>query len=88
MESSPVQRLANRRTKTLIPTAANLLQSRVAGRSKEIRDQKNRQKQQMEYYNRTGKDLHKLEEGDIIRMKPFTTGKKKWDKAACSCQIG
>ena len=77
----------NRRTKTLIPTTATLLQPRVAGRSKEIRELKNRQKQQIKYYNCTAKGLPKLEEGDIVRMKPFTMGKKKWDKATVTARL-
>ena len=87
MESSPVQPLMNRRTKTLIPTAAALLHPKVADRDKEIRELKNRQKQQMKYYNRTAKDLPKLEEGDVIRMKPFRLGKKNWDKAMVTARL-
>jgi hypothetical protein len=51
MESSPVQRLMNRRTRTLVPTTATLLQPRVAGRNREIRDLNKRQEQQAKYYN-------------------------------------
>jgi len=87
MEPSPVQQLMNRRTKTLIPTAAALLQPKVLGRDKEIRELKNRQKQQMKYYNRNAKDLPKLEEGDVIGMKPFRLGKKKWDKAMVTARL-
>ena len=51
MESIPVQRLMNRRTRTLVPTTATLLQPRVAGRNREIRDLNKRQEQQAKYYN-------------------------------------
>jgi transposase InsO family protein len=87
MESSPVQRLMNRRTRTLIPTTATLLQPGVAGRNREIRDLNKRQEQQAKYYNRTAKDLPKLEEGEMVRMKPFRMGKKTWDKAMVTTRL-
>jgi len=46
MESSPAQRLMNRRTKTLLPTTRALLQSRVFYPEKEVKDLDKRQKQQ------------------------------------------
>ena len=87
MESSPVQRLMNRRTRTLVPTTATLLQPRVAGRNREIRDLNKRQEQQAKYYNRTAKDLPKLEEGEMVRMKPFRMGKKTWVKAMVTTRL-
>ena len=41
----------------------------------------------MKYYNCTAKDPSKLEEGDIIRMKPFTMGRKKWDEATITARL-
>ena len=35
----------------------------------------------MHYYNRHTKDLEELEEGNVVRMRPFQLGKKTWDKA-------
>ena len=67
MESSPAQRLMNRRMKTLLLTKKTLLQPR--------------QKEQARYYNREAKDLTPLNEGDIVRMKPFKLGDKCWQKA-------
>ena len=60
MESSPAQRLMNRRTKTLLPTTRALLQSRVFYPEKEVKDLDKRQKQQASYYNRAAKDLQIL----------------------------
>ena len=87
MESSPVQRLMNRRTKTLIPTTATLLQPRVPYHNQDIIELRNRQKQQIKYYDRTAKDLPKLGKGDVVRMKPFKSGKKKWDKAIVTARL-
>ena len=37
--------------------------------------------QQAKHYNKTAKDLAVLEEGDVVRMKPFRHGQKEWEKA-------
>ena len=81
MESSPAQRLLNRRTRTLLPATKQLLQPRVVFPDNEIKDLKKRQQQQAKYYNRSAKDLPPLEEGDTVRKKPFQLGKKTWKKA-------
>ena len=79
--SSPVQRLMNRRTKTLLPTAASLLKPRGINQDDELTKLRHSQKQQALQYNKTAKDLPTLEEGDVVRMKPFILGEKKWRKA-------
>jgi len=84
MESSPAQRLMNRRTRTLLPMTKQLLQPRVVFPEKDVKDLKRRQEQQARYYNRNAKDLPPLEEGDSVRMKPFQLGKKTWKKATVS----
>ena len=80
--SSPAQRLLNRRTRTLIPTTSELLKPRgeeIMKKDRQIMDKavKSREKQ----YNKTAKDLKPLEEGDVVRMKPFQLGDKEWKKA-------
>ncbi|XP_028416747.1 uncharacterized protein K02A2.6-like [Dendronephthya gigantea] len=87
MESSPAQRLLNRRTRTLLPTTSKLLQPKVMCQEKEFRDIKKRQEQQIKYYNRNAKDLPELSHGDVVRMKPFRMGKKKWDKAVVTARL-
>ena len=81
MESSPAQRLMNRRTKTLLPTKKTLLQPRVVQHDREKKQLIKRQEQQTQYYNRGVKELQPLSEGDIVRMKPFRLGDKNWQKA-------
>ena len=71
ISSSPVQRLMNRRTKTLIPTADSLLQPKLVDKEATLRAQAHSQENQARYYNTNAKDLAPLEEGDVVRMKPF-----------------
>ena len=77
--TSHVQRFFNSRTRTLLPTSQNLLQSSLnmeAEKTKLLDHHKKQAKQ----YNRNAIDLPPLEEGDLVRMKPFQMGEKKWSK--------
>ena len=69
IDSSPAQRLMNRRTKTLLPMVGELLKPRDVQRSDEKEKLELRQKKQAEYYNRSAKDLQPLKEGEKVRMK-------------------
>ncbi|XP_041366819.1 uncharacterized protein K02A2.6-like [Gigantopelta aegis] len=77
--TSPVQRFFNRRTRTLLPTSQNLLKPliNIENERMKLHDQ---QKKQARLYNKNAKDLSPLEEGDIVRLKPFQIGEKKWAK--------
>lgn len=80
LESSPAQRIFGRRTRTSLPTTANLLRPKTPNnvRGKIIR-KKNKQKV---YYNRGTKDLRPLKRGDIVRVHPLPTDKQgRWFKA-------
>ena len=85
LHSSPVQRLMNRRTRTLLPTTNRLLQSRICNPQHERERMKNSQKKQAYYYNRNAHDLPILDEGETVRMKPFIQGSKDWEES-CSHQ--
>ena len=87
MGSSPVQRLMNRRTRTLLPTKANLLQPRAVNPAQERGTMEQKQLRHAMYYNRNARDLKPLEEGDVVRMKPFTLGQKEWRKAVVSRRL-
>ncbi|XP_074655641.1 uncharacterized protein LOC141909154 [Tubulanus polymorphus] len=63
---SPVQRFMNRRTKTMMPTTANLLRPKIS-----LSDGSEKKRKQAEYFNQSAKNLKPLDEGDIVRMKPF-----------------
>ena len=73
MNSSPVQRLMSRRTRTLLPTTKSHLTSRVADNVKEKIEHK-RQKAKY-YYDKTGKELQKLDIGDV-RARPIIRSEK------------
>ena len=77
MDSSPAQRLMNRRTKTLLPTSRTLLQPRVTYPEKDKRNLVKRQGQQIKYFNDGARDLREVAEGDIVRMKPFCLFRQK-----------
>jgi len=52
MDSSPVQRLMNQRTRTLLPTSRTLLQPRMTYPEKDQQNLAKRQEQQVRYFNR------------------------------------
>ena len=83
---SPAQRLMGRRTKTLLPTAATLLNADPA--KSEIADKlKFQQTKQKFYYDRTAKPLKPLLEGDTVRAKPYQINEKSWEKATVTKRL-
>ena len=84
--SSPVQRLMNRRTRTILPTAASLLQPRSINPEQERGKMKEELAKQPEYYNRNAHEA--LEEGDVVRMQPFKLGQKEWKKGTIKRRLG
>ena len=87
MDSSPAQRLMNRRTKTLLPTSGKLLQPRVTYPEIDTRNLVKRQEQQIKYFNDGARDLRELAEGDIVRMRPFRSSDKVWKKATVTPRL-
>lgn len=87
MDSSPAQRLMNRRTKTLLPTTRALLQPRVTYPEREKHDLAKKQEQQAKHYNCGARDLQELAEGDVVRMKPFRLGDEIWKKAVVTARL-
>ena len=81
MGTSPAKRLLGRRCKTQLPTTKELLKPqsvRTEAVKKKIRAQQTRR---AKYYNKRAQDLSPLEEGAVVRMRPFTLDKKVWEKA-------
>ena len=79
LDSSPVQRLMGRRTRTLLPTSAILLKPKLPKPVKELVTKK--REKQAHYYNKGAKRLKELKPGD---MKPDPKDRKKvWKKATC-----
>ena len=86
--SSPAQRLMNRRTRTLLPMTKTLLQSRTGMNNHyEHTLLKSQQDKQAKYYNKTAHDLPVLNEGDIVRMRPYIKGSKEWKKGVVTKRL-
>ena len=86
MRSSPAQRMFGRRTRTLLPTARQLLKPELV---KDVRHKKyQRQEKQTHYYNQNTKELPGLKEGETVRMKPMSgDSKHRWIKAQVEDQV-
>jgi len=69
-QPSSAQRLMNRRTRTLLPMTDRLLEPALRTDTKS--KLQHAKYQQAAYYNRNAKDLVVLEEGSVVRMKPYS----------------
>ena len=87
VDSSPVQRLMNRRTRTLLPVTTRLLEPRTSCKETERKKLYNQKQRQAHYYNQGAKNLQPLEEGDTVRMKPFVLGQKEWKKGVVTNRL-
>ena len=68
LNSSPVQRLFGRRTKTRLPTSNQLLKPKLLEEvSQKLKLQKAKESL---YYNKGAKELEELRPGDIVRLHP------------------
>ena len=80
-ELSPVQKLMNRRTKTLLPIKTDLLQPKMINKEYIIEQRKLAKHQQKVYYDRNAKDLRPLHKGESVHVKPLVQYKRVWNKA-------
>ena len=79
VQVSSAQRL--RRTRSLLPMAANLLVPQAVSDNELCRAKLEERKQrQAQYYNRGAVDLDPLRKGDVVRLKPLQLGKREWQK--------
>lgn len=82
LNTSPAQRLHGRRTRTNLPTTKTLLEpAGTSSRRYEKQRMEELQRKQQQHYNKGAKDLPGLEEGDIVRVKPYKVGDSVWQKA-------
>ena len=80
IQSSPVQRLMSRRTKTLVPIATNLLYPEVPeGVPDKIQQKRQKAKS---YHDRNVKVLPDLDIGQEVRIAPLHRG-KSWEAGTC-----
>ena len=84
LDSSPVQRLMGRRTRTLLPTSARLLKPKTPKPAKDHVTKK--REKQAHYYNKGAKRLQELKPGNIVRMMPDPKDRKKLKKKATFLQ--
>ena len=78
--TSPAQRLFARRTRTLLPTPATLLEPTDPGYKAEKMKLQSHQKKMKANFDKHAKDLPSLDEDDTVRLQPFMLGEKKWRK--------
>ena len=69
---SPVQRLMGRRTKTLLPTADNLLRPKIVSPATVKSHRLEQQERQKQAYDKTARPLTTLQRGDHVRFKNGT----------------
>ncbi|CAB4037973.1 Retrovirus-related Pol poly from transposon [Paramuricea clavata] len=86
LDTSLVQRLFGRRTKTLLPTSSRLLSMRKDDSSTE-RKLNDRKRKQMFYYNKASKSLKPLKEGDTVFVRPARRS-KEWKRATANKAMG
>ena len=86
MKTSPVQRLMNRRSKTMLPITDKLLKpDNVNLQTARNEIQKNKYNQET-YYNKSAKDLAPLKPGDVVRIQPSQSigSGGDWEKGVIS----
>lgn len=82
--TSPAQRMLNRRTRTLLPMSKRLFQPEIPTGIQLA--QRETQAKQAYYYDRSAKELKPLKEGDVVRVKPKES-EKKFIKAQVEKQV-
>ena len=75
-----------RRTRTLLSALKELLEPQLV---RDVRERKLQRKEvQTRYFNRNIEELPRLDEGDVVRMKPQASNRKKaWTKAQVKKQV-
>lgn len=85
--TSPAQRLMNRRTNTLLPTKQSLLQPNTVSQYHVHNEMLQQKQKQQFYYNQGTKDLQPLKNGDVVRIQPSTQTNKEWKKGIVKSKV-
>ena len=87
LDSSPVQRLMGRRTRTLLPTSTRLLKPKLPKLAEDLVTKK--REKQAYYYNKGAKLLKELKPGDILRNEARSKRSKEagWKKGTCLKEV-
>ncbi|CAH8560353.1 unnamed protein product [Dicrocoelium dendriticum] len=86
--ASPVQRLFSRRTRTLIPTASNLLTPEVSPATSIHERLRNRMLRQKKYYDRGARKLQPLAVGEEVWVQPVPGSEGHWRKGVIQSRKG
>lgn len=86
LESSPVQRLMSRRTKSLFPTTKALLRPKVVNNV--VKKIKARQLRAKKYYDRGTRGLAELKREETVRIVPTSQKRNGAQKAKIQCKVG
>ena len=85
-ETSPAQRLLNRRTKSTLPVSEKLLQPKI---NKKVDERiRKRQETQKKYHDRGAKELSTFRPGEMVRLQPTHGNEKKWKRGKILRQVG
>ena len=84
MNTSPAQRLMDRRCKTTMPCNRKLLQPRYSTRQ-DSEDINKRKQKQARYYNRGSRQRNSIKPGESIRMR--LPGSKFWSPGVCLDEV-
>ena len=73
MNTSPVQRLFSRRTKTVLPTTSDLLTPKIEKGENVTKLLNNKRKKAKYYYDRSSRSLRDLRVNEIVRVQPLNS---------------
>lgn len=86
MDSSPVQRLMSRRTRTSLPIASQMLNPKVIDTVKQNKTVKHQKAKLL--YDKSAKELPELTKGQPVRVQPSSADPKaKWRYGTCVDQV-
>jgi hypothetical protein len=85
--TSPAQRLMNRRTHTLLPTKQSLLQTNTVSQYHVHNEMLQQKQKQQFYYNQGTKDLQPLKNGDVVQIQPSAQTNKEWKKGIVKSKV-
>ena len=87
-ETSPAQRLLNRRTKSTLPVSEKLLQPNYKINKKVDERIRKRQETQKKYHDRGAKELSTFRPGEMVRLQPTHGNEKKRKRGKILRQVG
>ena len=87
LQTSPVQKLHSRRTRTLLPTAESLLLPAIVDNEAVVEDIRLKRRKAKFYYDRQAKPLPDLEIGQPVKLQPLRKG-GTWSKATTVNKVG